>query len=382
MTSKIEAAESLYPLLREEAEEIERSRRLTPNVFEALHGIDAFRLQLGERYGGLALDPFDYLRVVEALSRGDASSGWCAMVGSESSACVNAFLAPNVVQSMIVDNPEAIVAFTVVGGGTAEKCSDSYLASGRWRFASGCRHATWLSSMCVVYESGKPVLRENGAPLTRIVFARAADAIIHDTWDVSGLRGTASDDFELDQVLIPNEHTFDFTGPALDSSPAWRIPVALRLAMSKAAAVCGIARGAMDALLPMLERKPFAGAVPAKEEPRIHVTLAEAEASLEAGRAFLYRNVERAWKRVQNEHTLSLSDIADTRLAIVWSARQALNSLHLMQEMAGTGAVFDEAFDRSARDLGVARHHMQLQSHIVEDVGRVLVGFEPRNPMF
>lgn len=382
MSSLIETAGLLRPLLREQAAEIEQSRRLTPTIFEALLDMDAFRLQLGENFDGLALDPINYLRVIEELSRGDASSGWCAMVGSESSACVNAFLEPSVVQSMIVDDAQAVVAFTVVGAGTAEKMSDGYLVKGRWRFTSGCRHATWLSSMCVVHNAGKPVLRDNGGPLTRIVFARAADAILHDTWNVSGLCGTASDDFELDNVHIPSAHTFDLAETPLDPSPAWRIPVVLRLAMSKAAAVCGIARGAMDTLVPMLDRKPFAGAVPSREEPRIHVMLAEAEAALEGGRAFLYRNVERAWDAVQRDQALSLIDVANTRLAIVWSARQALQSLHGMQEMAGTGAVLDAAFDRSARDLEVARHHMQLQTHVVEDVGRVLTGFEPRNPMF
>ena len=53
-----------------------------------------------------------------------------------------------------------------------------------------------------------------------------------------------------------------------------------------------------------------------------------------------------------------------------------------MQEMAGTAAVLDPAFDRASRDLEVARHHMQLQTHIVEDVGRVLLGMDPRNPLF
>lgn len=382
MCPVLEAANLLRPLLREHAAEIERSRRLAPKVLDALLGMDAFRLQLGENFAGPGVDLINYLHVIEALSRGDASSGWCAMVGSESSACVNAFLAPNVVESMIVDDRRAVVAFTVVGTGVGEKTSDGYFVRGRWRFASGCRHATWLSAMCVVHDAGKPVLRDNGAPLTRVVFAHAAEAVFHDTWEVSGLRGTASDDFELDNVFVPFERTFDLTEAPLDASPAWRIPVSLRLAMSKAAAVCGIARGAMDALVPMLDRKPFAGAAPSREEPRIHVMLAEAEAALEGGRAFLYRNVERVWDTVQRNEALSLLDIANTRLAIVWSARQALASLHGMQEMAGTGAMFDAAFDRNARDLEVARHHMQLQTHVTEDVGRVLTGMEPRNPMF
>jgi alkylation response protein AidB-like acyl-CoA dehydrogenase len=380
--SLIESAVSLRPLLRQNASAIEESRRLTETVANALNDIGAFRLQLPAEYDGPGADPSGYLRVIEELSRGDGSAGWCAMVGSESSACVHAFLAPNVARDMLNVIPRATVAFTVVGAGKAIETDDGYTVSGRWRFASGCRHSTWLAALCFVHDGDNPRLRESGAPLTRVVFARTADAQLYDTWKVNGLRGTASDDFEFTNINIPTEQTFDLACPPIDQASVWRIPLVLRLAMSKAAAVCGIARGAMDALEPLLERKPFAGAVPSREEPRVQVMLAQAEGALEGGRAYLYRNVDMAWQKVQDDKALELVDIASIRLSIVTAAQRALETLHLMQEIAGTAAVLDPTFDRNARDFEVARHHMQLQTHVVEDVGRVLVGMQPRNPMF
>jgi alkylation response protein AidB-like acyl-CoA dehydrogenase len=105
--------------------------------------------------------------------------------------------------------PRATVAFTVVGAGKAIETDDGYTVSGRWRFASGCRHSTWLAALCVVHDGDNPRLRESGAPLTRVVFARTADAQLYDTWKVSGLRGTASDDFEFTNINVPIGHTFD-----------------------------------------------------------------------------------------------------------------------------------------------------------------------------
>jgi alkylation response protein AidB-like acyl-CoA dehydrogenase len=355
MSDLIEVAIALRPLLREHAAAMENSRRLSDEVFNALYEMGGFNLQLSADYDGPATDPISYLRVLEELCRGDASSGWCAMVGTESNACVNAFLAPDIVRKMLAEKSQATVALTVVGSGRAARVDGAYRVSGRWRFASGCRHSTWLAALCVVHDGDVPCTRENGAPLTRMVFARADDAVMYDTWNASGLRGTASDDFELVDVTIPHSHTFDLLEPPLDPAPVWRIPVTLRLAMSKAAAVCGMARAAMDAL---------------------------AEAALEGGRAYLYQNVDRAWQAVQNNQTLDVNAIANVRLAVVWSAQRALESLHLMQEIAGTAAVLDPAFDRASRDLEVARHHMQLQTHVVEDVGRVLLGMDPRNPLF
>jgi indole-3-acetate monooxygenase len=382
MSSIVDSAIVLRPLLRASGPEIESGARLTADVFDALSDMDAFRLQLGADYGGPAANPIDYLKVIEELSRGDASSGWCAMVGSESVACINAFLEPETVRKMLAAGPKSTAAFTVVGAGTAIETAEGYLASGRWRFASGCRHAQWLASLCVVHDENGPRTRDNGAPLTRVIFVRREDVIFHDTWTVSGLRGTASDDFEIRDMQIPLEQSFDLAAPPLDPGMAWRIPVVLRLAMSKAAAVCGIARGAMDALVPMLERKPFAGAVPAREEPRFQLMLAQAEGALEGGRAYLYQNIDVAWQTVLRGEALTIDEVARVRLAIATAAQRALEALHLMQEIAGTSAVLDPTFDRHARDFEVARHHMQLQSHVVEDVGRVLLGMQPRNPMF
>jgi alkylation response protein AidB-like acyl-CoA dehydrogenase len=382
MPELLRDAVAMGPLLREHAAETEQLRRLAPAVLAALHAAGAFRLQLATTFGGPAAAPPLYLEVLEAYCRNDASSGWCAMVGTESAACVEAYLAPDVTHDMLTTDPHAVVAFTVVGQGKATTTADGYRVTGRWRFASGCRHADWLSALCVVHDGDEPVRRANGTPATVVVFARADDAILHDTWQVSGLRGTASDDFELCDVAVPATHTFDIAAPPRDPGAAWRLPLGVRLAMSKAAAVCGMARGAMDALWPLLDRTPFAGSKPAREEARVHVALAQAEASLEAGRAYLHRAVDAAWNRALAGDPFDTDAVADLRLAIVWSARQAVAALHLMQDIAGTGAVLDADFDRAARDLAVARQHMQLQGHVLEDVGRVRVGLQPRNPLF
>ncbi|CAN0340758.1 unnamed protein product, partial [Phaeothamnion confervicola] len=291
-------AQDLRPLLRQAAADIERERRLPGEVREALAAMGAFHLQLGSAYGGAAADPRSYLDVIEELSRADASSGWCAMVASESSACLNAWLAPTVIRNMLGKAPLAVVALTAVGKGRAVASGDGHRISGRWRFTSGCRHAQWLGALCVVHDGEQPRLNRAGVPEMRIVFVASSDASLIDTWHTSGLQGTASDDFTVDDVFVPAAHGFGLRDAPQDDNPAWRVPLGLRLAMSKAAAVCGMARGAMDAVLPLLDRTPFAGARAAREEARVQSGLAEAEAAIEAGRAYLHREVASAWDAV------------------------------------------------------------------------------------
>src|SRR5262245_22157172 len=75
-------AKALAPYLRERSAEIERQRRLPSDVVEALRDIGVFRMGLPRRWGGLELSSMAQTEVIEALSYGDASAGWCAMIGS------------------------------------------------------------------------------------------------------------------------------------------------------------------------------------------------------------------------------------------------------------------------------------------------------------
>lgn len=375
-------AQALRPLLIEAGAAIEQTRRLTAPVRDALSAMGAFHLQLGREYGGAAADPQTYLDVIEELSRGDASAGWCAMVASESSACLNAWLAPETIRDMLGEPPLAVVSLTAVGKGRAVIEGDSYRVSGRWRFTSGCRHAEWLGALCVVHDGDTPRVNAHGAPELRLLFVPTAAANLIDTWHTSGLKGTASDDFELHDVTVPATHGFGLRDAPRDDNPAWRIPLGLRLAMSKAAAVCGMARGALDAVLPLLDRTPFAGAKPAREETRVQSGLAEAQGAIEAGRAYLRQEVAHCWQQVCAGQALTLTDVARTRLAIVVAARSALTAVNTLQDLGGTAGVFTPRFDRAVRDLQVARHHLQLQAHVMEDIGRVMLGQAPRNPLF
>ena len=378
----VDAAVALTPVILRDAAAMEREQRLSDDVLAGLHAMSAFNLQLARQYGGPAAEPLTHLRVVEALSRADASVGWCAMVGSESSACINAYLEPETVQQMLVDVPRVAATLTVVGTGRAVVCDGGYQVDGRWRFASGCRHASWLGGLCVVYDGDTPRCTPTGAPELRLIYVPATDATLIDTWTTSGLRATASGDFEVAPVFVPAARSLDIFGPPRDTAPAWQVPVGLRFALSKAAAVCGIARGATDALVPLLDRAPFAGKRPAREEPRVHLKLARAEAAIEGGRAYLYQNAGRLWRQVCAGVSPSLDDVASARLAVVFAAHSAVEAMQLIQSLGGTGAALDPRLDRAVRDLNVAQHHLQLQEHVLEDVGRVLLGLTPGNPMF
>ena len=80
-------------------------------------------------------------------------------------------------------------------------------------------------------------------------FAKS-DVKLHDTWFVSGLRGTGSCDFEVDNAFVPMDHMHPLADQASASGaalpPAWPVGVC----MDRLGAVpLGIARGAIDTFI-------------------------------------------------------------------------------------------------------------------------------------
>lgn len=73
------AARKLGPLLRENADQGERDRRLPAATAKGLTEAGFFRLCRPRAFGGLEADPITVLNVVEELSRHDGSAAWCAL---------------------------------------------------------------------------------------------------------------------------------------------------------------------------------------------------------------------------------------------------------------------------------------------------------------
>src|SRR6201986_5511847 len=73
----IERARSLAPLIAEEADEIERTRRLTPKVVSALIENGLYKSLLPKTIGGFESPPVVFMEMLEEIAKADASTAWC-----------------------------------------------------------------------------------------------------------------------------------------------------------------------------------------------------------------------------------------------------------------------------------------------------------------
>ena len=182
--------------------------------------------------------------------------------------------------------PDVIVAGVFRPAGTAIPVDGGYRVSGRWSFASGCEHATWIYGNCVE-PAWAP--RRVGAPMRIAVFS-PGEITIEDTWHVSGLRGTGSHHFRVDDVFVPVDRTLDpmAAPPSLDE-PIVRAPCSPCSRAAVASIALGVARGALDDIVALATGKvPMLAAGSLATSPLFQHELATAETELRAARALAY----------------------------------------------------------------------------------------------
>src|SRR3954447_7584238 len=73
----VERARALAPLIASEADEIERSRRLTAPVVAALIDTALYRALLPKSADGAEAPPEIFMQMLEEVAKADASTAWC-----------------------------------------------------------------------------------------------------------------------------------------------------------------------------------------------------------------------------------------------------------------------------------------------------------------
>src|SRR3984893_18644702 len=73
----IERAQALAPLIAGEADEIERTRRLTEPVVSALIENGLYRVLLPQSLGGTEVPPEIFMQMLEEVAKAGASTAWC-----------------------------------------------------------------------------------------------------------------------------------------------------------------------------------------------------------------------------------------------------------------------------------------------------------------
>ncbi|MGY4346587.1 hypothetical protein ACVWXM_003054 [Bradyrhizobium sp. GM7.3] len=201
----VERARAIAPLIAREADEIERTRRLTDPVVGALIENGLYRALLPQNLGGAEAPPEAFMQMLEEIAKADASTAWCL---GQCTVCamIAASLDHDTAQEIFNTAP-GILAWGAIAH-EARAVEGGYRVTARWDFASGSRQASWLGAhVRIVGADGAPRKNADGSAEVRTILFPVASGVLHDVWQAIGLAGTGTDSYEVADLFIPERFT-------------------------------------------------------------------------------------------------------------------------------------------------------------------------------
>jgi 3-hydroxy-9,10-secoandrosta-1,3,5(10)-triene-9,17-dione monooxygenase len=370
----IERTERLLPGFAERALETERSRRIADESLREIEAAQLNRILHPTRYGGLGLDYDAFFEVSWRIASACPSTGWVFNVSSVHN--WQAGLAPEQAQEEFFAKGDvwSSSAFNPAGA-KLEPADGGWMLSGRWGFSSGCLHADWFLLAALPPQS-PPVL----------FMVPREDGRIEDTWYVSGLKGTASNDIVIDEpVFVPAHRWVPYLGHYPDGVAAhgrgsYGVPIPSLIPWTLVTPLIGMAQGALDAyeaktrtrLTSITHQQVALAAGP-------QMRIAEAAAAIDAAKAVARQDIRELIERGGRLESFTDEDRVRFRRNHAYAANLAYDATMRLARASGASSILEtHPMQRFMRDAHAAAMHMvSAWDEQAESYGRVRMGLEP-----
>jgi alkylation response protein AidB-like acyl-CoA dehydrogenase len=336
------AARAVSGEISRRAMETERQGTLPADLVALLREAGLFGLAVPKSLGGAELPAAVIVETGEELARADGSIGWTTMLANATAFL--AWLEPGIATNLLADRPKAATATGFMPSGSL---TTGLELSGRWPFASGCRHADLFVNAAV-----------RGQDWCFAVLPAETCEIV-DNWDVAGLRGTGSHDVLANRIVVCEQQLFSAKDFARHDGPLWRLPFFTLCAVLMAGFPLGVGRRALDelALLAVSKVRP-PSRVPVAEDGDLQLAVARAEGGLRSARAFVFDAIGAVWDSALRGDVPQTSIRAEFLLSVQQAMWAALAAVDAAFSYAGAGALrLEHPVQRCFRDLHAASQH-------------------------
>lgn len=367
------AARELAPLIGAEAEAAELGGTLTEPVVDALHASGLFGLMVPEVLGGHEASMRTCLEVFEELARADGSTGWSFMANATAGALAGAFTGEAAATAMFDRAEQRMPVFAGMFGpvGSAELHDGEYVVNGKYGFASGSGHASWISGGTLVVRDGELVTSADGLPEMRVVFVPRGQVEFLGNWDVLGLQGTGSYDYAIVDQHVAPEFTFPLLAAvAQRGGPLYGFGVLGITSSGHSAFALGVARRALEELVPTVRGKSRMGAPPISEQQLFQHDLGLHDAALRAARAFVFDEFGAVEAELVAGHDPGPDAILRLRQATTYVTRVAAEAVRFAYAWAGSSALRQPSvLGRCFRDIHAGTQHVFVDESTFADAG-------------
>jgi alkylation response protein AidB-like acyl-CoA dehydrogenase len=376
----LDRVNQIAPIIRQHAAEAEQQRRLSRPVVDAMLEAGLYKMARPKAYGGLEADPVSIFRVVEEVARLDAAAAWNLQISVGAHFSL-AWLPDEGAAEILDTHPSTIIAGSFTPGRYAIAVDGGFRLSGQWPFVSGGHQCHWLVFIPQIKDGDTPRFSGEDTPVQRYVYLRADKAKVLDTWHTLGMRGTGSHDVAVADVFIPERHTaalapLEQPGKAF-RAPLYRLTVWAPIAMLAAPAL-GVARAAIDALVELARIKtPSYTPTSLASRQVVQRQVAQAEATLGAGRAYLFATFQENWAAILRGEPITQERKIKMQLAATHAAVCAAQAVDLVHAAAGASAIRNEyKFQQWFRDVHTMTQHAFMCANRYESAGALMLGAE------
>ena len=379
------AARGISGVLRENAQESEHLRQLAPASVQAMKQAGLWRILTPASLGGSEAGLRAHVDSLFVTAAADPAAGWVQMVSNAHTWMVGNF-PEECQQEVFGDDPDICVPGTLASQGKATRVDGGWRINGRWQFASGVDHGDWLLVGTIA-----DTLPESPTRLLHVIVPKA-DLVVDDTWFTLGLRGTGSKDLVADDVFVPEHRSvptkllFDGESPHGEGGETFfnRLPVLACLSVQLAAAVIGIADGALALHIERTSarREVYTGSSKA-ENPGAQMRVAESTTELDLAHHLIRAAANRCDVVAATGNRLTVDERAELKWHAAYAVELARRATDRVFASAGAHGIYDDSVLQSRyRDVNTACHHAIVDfDGNAQMYGRTRLGLDPGTPL-
>jgi alkylation response protein AidB-like acyl-CoA dehydrogenase len=370
--------DAIGPVLAADVAVGEKLRRLPDTTVSALREAGLLRLKVPAVVGGTEAEPGLQFEVFERVAMTNASAAWCLFIYADGAGGACANLPDAGLEQFLAGGDVPIVCG---GGGLIPGIlrpeRGGYRLSGHFRYGSGIDAAAWVMVLGLL-DGG------NGGPPAIRVCVVPRDAFeVEDTWHVLGMRATGSNDFNIDDVFVPEEMTFA-PGSPCRGGRMYRTGFVGYLGYTIPAVILGIVRRALDELTAMASGVTRGYSQPQTLASRVPFQnfLGAADQRLKAAHALMVSDGSNLMQSVDSDGVDLPAVEAGTRAAGALAVRTASDVLADIMRFAGGSALREGSlFEQATRDVTVAASHFFVSESAYENHAKFLLGLAGGDPM-
>ena len=378
-------ARALIPRLRDRASKTEDLRRLPPETERDLHEAGLFRIVQPKRVGG---SEFDYVALVDcadAIGQADASAAWNFANLSSHHWMLGMFDAR--AQDLVWNKDvNALIASSFIfPAGRARKVEGGFVLRGSWPFSSGVDSSEWNMLASVVSSDD-----EADGIEYRVFLLNRSDYKIKDTWNATGLRGTGSNDVEVDDAFVAEPMTIAVhdlaggptPGSAVNPNALYTLPVFSLFPYVLSGVALGNAQACLDDYVEVARHRASTyNRAKLADLQSTQIKIAEASSKIDAARLIMRSTCITAMADARGGHVPDTAAKTRMRRDGAFSVNLCTEAVSLLFAASGArGLATSGALQRQFRDAHAINSHLAFNFDAAgTNYGRVALGLPSEN---